>query len=407
MSRPETVVTGIGLVTPAGVGTEQTWEAVVRGLPTAATSPDLQGLPVDFCCSVPPFDARRVLGARKAWRLDRHVILALTAAQEAVDSAALRPDAWDGPRVAVVMGCSFGGAATWQAAALGLRDHGVEQISPVFIPRMMVNGPAAEIALALGARGPSMATATACASGADAIATGRALLLADACDIVLAGGAEAVNCTTVVAGFHRMGALSSRRDDPAAASRPFAADRDGFVLSEAAAVLVLEREVDARARGATPRAVMAGCASATDAHHPTAPHPEGRGAQEALGLALRGAGLTASQVDHVNAHGTSTVVNDAVEAGVIGRTLPHGPSVTSAKGVLGHSLGAAGAVEAALTVLTIERSLAPPLANLAAADPSMDVDLVIGAARTQSVGAAVSHSFGFGGHNTVLAFRRA
>ncbi|MBO0511950.1 beta-ketoacyl-[acyl-carrier-protein] synthase family protein, partial [Streptomyces beijiangensis] len=259
--------------------------------------------------------------------------------------------------------------------------------------------------LDLGARGPSLATETACASGASALAVARDLLLSGACDIAVAGGTEAAITPVVTTGFQRMGALSSRTGDPAAASRPFADDRDGFVISEGAAILVLERVGDARARGRRGYAQLAGTGMSSDAHHPTAPAPGGNVAEVALRAAVAEAGLRPSDIDHVNAHGTSTPKNDEMEAELIGRVLPHGPSVTAAKGVLGHSLGAAGAVEAALTVLTIHHSTVPPVANLTPQSLAFDLDCVTGAERRQDVRAAVSHSFGFGGHNVVLAFR--
>jgi 3-oxoacyl-[acyl-carrier-protein] synthase II len=209
------------------------------------------------------------------------------------------------------------------------------------------------------------------------------------------------------AGFWRMGALSRRTGQVTEASRPFAADRDGFVIGEGAGVLVMERTDDATARGARPRALLVGCGSTSDAHHPTAPAPGARGAEAALRIALDEAGLTVDAVDHVNAHGTSTPLNDACEAAMIARVLPHRPSVTAPKGVLGHSIGAAGAVEAALTVLTIQHRTAPPIANLVAPAPEFDIDCVTGQPRRQDIRTAVSHSFGFGGHNVVLALARA
>ncbi|TDC72141.1 beta-ketoacyl synthase N-terminal-like domain-containing protein, partial [Streptomyces hainanensis] len=206
--------------------------------------------------------------------------------------------------------------------------------------------------------------------------------------------------------FQRAGALSGRRDDPAGASRPFAADSDGFVMAEGAAALVLERSGDARARGRAAFAVLAGCGVSTDAHHPTAPHPEGRGAEAAVRTALAEAGVGTSDVDHVNAHATSTRQGDTAEGLMIGRVFPHGPSVTSAKGVLGHSLGAAGAVEALLTVLSLEHGVVPPTANVGAPAPDLGIDLVVKKPRERPVAVAVSDSFGFGGHNVSLVFTR-
>ncbi|MFD4737610.1 beta-ketoacyl-[acyl-carrier-protein] synthase family protein [Streptomyces virginiae] len=402
MSRPDIAVTGLGAVTPAGIGLEAAWRQVCQGTPTAATDPSLAGLPVDFSCRIPEFDIGAVIGRRKLWRLDRFTQLALAAADEAVHDAGLDPHTWDGARVGVVIGCGLGGARTWEAQHVRMEGLGPEAVSPMLIPMLVPNMAAGEIALALGARGPSLVAATACASGASALSVAQDWLASDRCDVVVAGGTESGSTRLMVTGFHRAGALSTRRDDPAGASRPFAADRDGFVMAEAAAILILERARDARARGVRPRALLAGTAASSDAHHPTDPHPHGAGAQSAMLVALADAGLSARDVDHVNAHATSTPKGDAVEADVISRMFPHRPSVTSNKGALGHSLGAAGALEAALTVLSIQQSTVPPTANVDAPAPEFDLDLVTKTSRAQNIRAAASNSFGFGGHNVVV-----
>ncbi|MEV6480739.1 beta-ketoacyl-[acyl-carrier-protein] synthase family protein [Streptomyces sp. NPDC051576] len=398
-------VTGLGLITPAGVGREATWEGVMRGRSVAATDPQLKGCAVDFACRIPdmtPEQAR--IGGGKAWRMGRFSQLAVLAAREAVADAGLDPAGWDGARVAVVIGSGLAGAAHLEDQTLRHHQGGPELVSPALVPMLISNMAAGEVLLDLGAHGPSMATETACASGASALATARHLLLAGLCDIAVAGGAEAAVTPVIASGFQRMGALSSRVDEPAAASRPFAADRDGFVISEGAAVLVLEREADARARGQRRYVRFAGAGQTSDAYHPTAPAPDGVHAEAALRSALAEAGLGATDVDHVNAHGTSTQLNDLTEAELIRRALPHRPSVTAAKGVLGHSLGAAGAIEAALTALTVRRSTVPPIANLTPHNLPYDLDCVTGTPRAQRVRAATSHSFGFGGHNVVLLF---
>ncbi|GFN01625.1 hypothetical protein Smic_01810 [Streptomyces microflavus] len=283
---------------------------------------------------------------------------------------------------------------------------GPEAVSPLLVPMMIPNAAAGEVAIALKAGGPSLAPATACASGATAVAVARDLLLGGSCDVVVAGGAESVLTPLVVTAFARMGALSTRTADPAGASRPFAADRDGFVIGEGAAMLVLEREETARARGGRARALLTGAGSSTDAHHPTAPAPDGRGAQRAVQSALDQAGWVPVDVDHINAHGTSTPLNDAMETTLISRLFPHRPSVTAPKGVIGHTLAAAGAIEAVATVLTLERSLVPPIANLDSLPDAFPLDCVVKEPRHQRVERAVSHSFGFGGHNVALAFQR-
>jgi 3-oxoacyl-[acyl-carrier-protein] synthase II len=235
----------------------------------------------------------------------------------------------------------------------------------------------------------------------------RELLRSGLCDVVITGGTEACLVPSIVSGFSQMGALSQRRDDPAAASRPFDVDRDGFVPGEGAAVLVLERVEHARARGAHVRALVSGYGASADAHHATAPEPDGRGAELAVRSALRDAGLAPDAVDHVNAHGTSTPLNDASEARMIRRVLGDRPAVTSVKGVVGHALGAAGAIEAVVTALTVEHAFIPPTANLESQDPEVELDVVAKAGRETPVEVAVSNSFGFGGQNAVLVLTRA
>jgi 3-oxoacyl-[acyl-carrier-protein] synthase II len=408
MSLTDIAVTGIGLVTAAGDGAEPTWKGVLVGTSTATRDSRLAGLPVDFSCRVPPLDdLRRRMGGRKAWRMGRFVKLAVLAAREAVQDARLDPGSWDGTRVAVVIGCSLGGTWEWEEQHRRLLDQGADRVSPLATVHFLPNMAAGEVSIDLGARGPGLCVSTACASGATALATARDLLVQDACDIAIAGGTEASTSPLTTTSFHRTGALSIRCEDVSAASRPFAADRDGFVLAEGAGVLVLERARDTRGRGHRPRALLAGCATTSDSHHPTA-QPEGApGAERALRAALADACLTPRDIDHVNAHGTSTLANDTTEAALITRVLPHHPSVTASKGVLGHSLGAAGAIEAALTTLTIQHGQVPPIANLQTVAPGLDIDCVTAQARRQRVHAAVSHSFGFGGHNTVLVFTRA
>ncbi|MFJ9380075.1 beta-ketoacyl-[acyl-carrier-protein] synthase family protein [Streptomyces sp. NPDC101455] len=396
-------VTGLGLITPAGVGREETWKGVLSGRSAGATDPELKGCAVDLSCRIPlmtPEQAR--IGGGKAWRMGRFSQFAVLAAREAVADARLDPAGWDGARVAVVIGSGLAGAAHLEDQTVRHHQGGPELVSPALVPMLIPNMAAGEVSLDLGAHGPSLATETACASGASALAVARGLLLAGLCDIAVAGGTEAAVTPVIASGFQRMGALSSRVDEPAAASRPFAADRDGFVISEGAAILVLEREADARARGQRRYARLAGAGQTSDAHHPTAPAPGGVHAEAALRSALAEAGLGPADVDHVNAHGTSTPLNDLTEAELIARVLPHRPSVTAAKGVMGHSLGAAGAIEAALTALTVHRSTVPPIANLTPDNLPFDLDCVTGAPREQRVRAAVSHSFGFGGHNVVL-----
>lgn len=398
----DAAVTGLGLVTPAGIGVEESWRAIRDGVSTATHDPELDGMPVDFTCRVPGFDADKLLGRRNAWRLDRYVHFALVAAREALGDAGLDPQEWDGSRVGVVMGNALGGIGTFAEQHSTLLTEGAGRVSSMLIPMMGVNMVAGYIAIDCGAQGPNLVTTTACASSTTAIGTARDLLRTGRCDIVLAGGAEAGLTRPILAGFARMGALSGRVDSPDAASRPFERDRDGFVAAEGAAILVLERMEHARARNAKVRAKISGYGASADAHHATAPDPTGTGVETAIRMALRDAELAETDVDHVNAHGTSTPLNDVVEARVLRRVFGDRPAVTSVKGVTGHSLGAAGAIEAACTVLSIEDGLIPPTANLDSQDPEIDIDVVHKEPRKTKVAAAMTNSFGFGGQNAVL-----
>lgn len=400
-------VTGLGLVTPAGIGVEPSWQRVLTGESAASTDPNLAELSVRFSCSVPGFDAVEQLGRKAARRLDRFVQLAIVAAREAVADAGLDPETWDGARVGVVLGCGMGGASTWEEQHRRMLDHGPGRVSAMLIPMLVPNMVAGQVAMEFGAMGPNLVTATACASATTAIGVARDLLRSGACDVVLTGGSEAGLTPLSIAGFAQMGALSGRNDDPASASRPFDTDRDGFVAAEASGILVLERPEDARARGARVRAHVAGYGASADAFHITAPDPDGNGASLAVRAALADAGLAPSDIEHVNAHGTSTPLNDVAEARMIRAVVGDHPVITSTKGVTGHALGAAGAIEAAFTVLTIEHGRIPPTANLESQDPEVLLDVVAKEPRDTAVRAALCNSFGFGGQNAVLAITAA
>lgn len=406
---PTLAVTGVGLVTPAGTGTEPTWRGLCAGRSTAAEDPELAGLPIPIACRVPDFDPLTHARLRRPWRFDRNTQLLLAAAREALDSAGYDSGAWQPERMALVIGSAAGGIGTLEAQHRRLLSTGPDRLSPHTLPAYLPNMAAGHAALELGVKGPALHTSTACASGASAVITAGLLLAAGHCDMALAGGSDAMVTPLCTAAFAKMGALSRRTHDPTRASRPFDRERDGFVLAEGSAVLVLEREEDARARQARPLALLVGHATTTDAHHPVAPDPDGTGLERAVREALAQAGAAPQEVDHINAHGTSTPLNDRVEAAVIRRLYGRQPpSVTSAKGVLGHTMGAAGAIEAALTVLSVARGAVPPTANFTAFDDGTDgIDLVTDKPRHHDLHLALSHSLGFGGHNTVLAFRAA
>nr|WP_030672634.1 beta-ketoacyl-[acyl-carrier-protein] synthase family protein [Streptomyces cellulosae] len=400
--RFDVAVTGLGLVTPAGTGVEANWDLVTSGRSTATRDPNLEGLTVDFSCRVPDFDPAALLGARRAWRMDRVNQLAVAAARQAVADAGLDTSTWDGARVGVVMGNSLGGAASYEREHDTFRDEGEDFVSPFLMVKSPVNMIAGYVAIDLKAGGPNMVVSTACASGPTAIGTARHLLESGMCDIVLAGGSEASLTRTTIAAMQRMGALSTRTDAPEAASRPFDADRDGFVAAEGAAVLVLERADDARARRARVRANISGYGASADGYHPSAPDPSGAGVERAIRAAYADALVEPRDIVHINAHGTSTPLNDVTESRVIRRVVGDHPAVTSTKGAVGHLLGAAGAVEAAYTVLAVQHQTVPPTANLDAQDPEIEVDVVTKEARPMRIEAAATHSFGFGGQNGVL-----
>lgn len=394
------VVTGIGMVTPAGADTDTTWAAVRAGRVISAPDPRLKGLPVSLSCRLPEFD-HPILRRRSSARLDPIARMGLVATAQALDHARLDPREWDSSRVAVISGGGGGGGAhTHAQAAARLADRGPASISPYFLTGYLVNMVCANIALHFQATGPCLFTSTACASGTTAIGTARDLLATNQCDIALVCGTEAPITPLMIAGFTQMGALSNH------SSRPFDIDRDGFVIAEGAATLVLERPQHAAARRCAPLASIIGYASTTDAHHLVRPHPQGQHAEQAIRRALTDAGITPHDIDHVNAHGTSTPLNDRTEAAVLQRVLPQNPPVTSTKGTLGHALGAAGTIEAALTILALRDGVIPPTAGLIHQDPDIHINIIKGVEHPKTITIALSNSFGFGGHNATLILSR-
>ncbi|WP_431041726.1 beta-ketoacyl-[acyl-carrier-protein] synthase family protein [Streptomyces sp. P1-3] len=405
--RPDVVVTGIGMVTPVGVTTGMAWKATCAGLPGATEDPRLAGLGVSFSCAVTGFDAEQACGG-EARRMDPFTQFAVAAARAAVADAAVTDGSWDPSRVGVVLGTAVGGQQTWEEQGRRMADRGPRAVNPLTVPKAIGNIAAGTVALDLGLHGPSLSVSTACASGTTALGVALDLLRAGRCDAVLAGGTEATVTPLVSTAFDRLKALSRHGEDPARASRPFDARRDGFVLGEGAAVLLLERAEDARARGRRGYARLLGYGASSDAHHLTAPDPEGRGARLALRQALADARVDVSEVSLVNAHATSTPQGDAVEARLIAGMFGTEAAVTSTKGVTGHMLGAAGAVEAAFTALSIDQGVIPPTANFEAPGPDLpEIDIVHGAARHTPVPVAVSNSFGFGGQNAVVVLGSA
>ncbi|MEW2390917.1 beta-ketoacyl-[acyl-carrier-protein] synthase family protein [Streptomyces venezuelae] len=405
------VVTGLGLVTAAGVGVKHTWHQVTNATtPQGVRRPDpLRDLPCDFMYTIDDgdLDIDAVLGVASHRLMDRFAQLAVVAAREAVADAGLGPDVWDSARVAVVVGSAHGGLNFYDEQHGTLTERGPRRVSPRMAPLTVVNGAAGSVARDLGTRGPSLAVATACSSGTDAIGTALHLLRAGACDIAVAGGAESMCSRAVFAGTCNAKALSTRTTDPTHACRPFDVDRDGFVVGEGAGILVLERADHARARGARTRATLRGYGAATSSEASSPVATSEAGIELALRAALADADVASGDIGHVNAHGTSTVMNDLVEAAVLHRVLGEGPLVTSTKSMTGHTLGAAGGIEAAFTVLALEEQLVPATVNLRTQDPRVPVAVVAGAAEPARLDCAVSTSLGFGGHNSVLVLARA
>ncbi|MFD8962637.1 beta-ketoacyl-[acyl-carrier-protein] synthase family protein, partial [Streptomyces anulatus] len=391
-----------------GGGAPAAWHGVTAGLvPAVGPRPELDGLPCDFFYSVTDCDPAAVLGVAAQRLMDRFAQLAVIAAREAVADAGLDPAVWDSGRVGVVIGSAHGGLPFYDEQHAALAGRGPRRVSPKLAPLSVVNGAASSVSLDLGVHGPSQAVSTACSSGTVAIGTAHQMLRSGACDIVVAGGAESTCTRLLIASACSLKAVSTRREDPASACRPFDTHRDGFVVGEGAGLIVLEHPDHARARGATVRARVSGYGASSDAHSAVAPDPDGLGIERALRTALADAGLSPADVGHVNAHGTSTLSNDLIEATMLRRVLGESPLVTSTKAMTGHTLGAAGGIETALTVLALQHQLVPPTVNLDAPDPQIPIDVVAKEARGASFDCAVKTSLGFGGHNAALVLTRA
>ncbi|MFR9804425.1 beta-ketoacyl-[acyl-carrier-protein] synthase family protein [Pseudonocardia sp. RS010] len=410
----DVVVTGYGATTPLGGDAASTWDALLAGKSGVGTTTgewvDKHDLPVKISAQL-AVDPSEVLPRVQARRMDRCEQVAVIAAREAWSHAGLAVGKDEEPRVdptrlAVVIGTGIGGAVTLLDQDDLLETGGLRKVSPLTVPMLMPNGPAAMVSLEINAQGGVHSPASACATGAEALAWAYRLLKAGEVDVVVAGGAEACITGITVAGFVQARTLSQRNDAPEAASRPFDTGRDGFVLGEGAGVLVLEREEFATARGATVHGRLAGIGLTSDAYHITGPDPEGTGQARAMEAAIRTAGLTASDVGHVNCHATSTVVGDVGEARAIRKALGDHPVLTAPKGALGHLVGGAGAVEGLVALLSVRDGIIPATLNLDEKDPGVELDVVAGEPRKLELTAAVNNSFGFGGHNASLLFTK-
>ena len=407
------VVTGMGATTPLGGDVQSTWDGLLAG--ASGTRPLAEEyarfeLPVDFASQL-AVEPSEILKRVEMRRLDRSEQVAIVAARQAWAHADLGDypatkdgtSKVDGLRLAVVIGTGIGGATTLLNQDDLLENEGLRKVAVLTIPMLMPNGPAAHVGLELGAAAGIHAPVSACASGAEAIAWGWRMLQANEVDVVVAGGAEACIAPITLAGFCQARTMAIGWDDPALASRPFDAKRNGFVLGEGSGIVVMEREEFAAARGATVHGRIAGIGTSADAYHITAPDPEGNGQSRAIAAALRTAGLDPSDVGHVNCHATSTSVGDVAETVAVRKAIGDHPVLTAPKGSLGHLLGAAGAVEAIATILAVREGLVPPTANLTDLDGDVELDVVAGEARKVTLDAAVNDSFGFGGHNVALA----
>jgi 3-oxoacyl-[acyl-carrier-protein] synthase II len=405
------VVTGLGAVTPIGNDVSAYWEGLRTGRNgvTDITLFDASRHACRFAAEVKNFDPSGWLEPKEAKRWDRFCQFGVVAAKQAVESAGLTIDARNQHRVGVSIGSGVGGLLMMETQAHVLSERGPDRVSPFCVPMMIPNMATGLTAIALRAKGPSSAVATACAAGSNAIGDAFRLIQLGQADVMVCGGAESAITPLGVAGFASAKALSFRNDDPATASRPFDAERNGFVIGEGAGVLVLESLDHAQARGATILAEIVGYGTTCDAHHITAPSPGGVGGAEAMRLALQDAGLAAEAVDYVNAHGTSTPANDSNETAAIKAALgehAYRIPVSSTKSMTGHLLGGSGGIEAVAAVLAIGHNLVPPTINYSNPDPACDLDVVPNQAREHDVNVVLSNSFGFGGHNVCLAFRR-
>ena len=405
------VVTGIGLVTPVGLNSESTWNSLVEGRSGIdyISLFDAEGYESRIAGEVDNFDASAALGRKEAKRLDRFSQFACVAALEALEHANLNMEKEDADRVGVLIGSGVGGIITISDQHKILLKRGPKRVSPFLVPMMLGDMASGQVSMMIGAKGPNFSTVSACATGADSIGEALEMIRRGRADVVIAGGTEAAICEIGVAGFNSCMALSTRNEDPQGASRPFDSDRDGFVLGEGAGLLVLESLEHAEKRGANILAEMSGYGASSDAHHVTQPHPEGEGAARAMKWAIEDAGITPDKVDYINAHGTSTPLNDKYETIAMKRMYgdhAYKLAISSTKSMTGHLLGAAGAIEAAFTVLAIKNDLVPPTINIDNPDPDCDLNYIPNTAKKQPVNVAMSNSLGFGGHNASLVFQR-
>ena len=410
MSR-RVVVTGVGIVSPLGIGNEANWEALNAGRSGIGpiTRFDASQFSARIAGEVKGFDPLRFLDRKDVKKMDIFIQFAIAASQFAVDDAALSVTPETADRVGVFIASGIGGFTTIEREHRELLSGGPRRISPFFIPASIINLAAGQVSIRFGARGPNLATCTACTASAHAIGEAYEIIKRDDADVMIAGGSEAAITPMGVGGFAAMRALSTRNDEPEKASRPFDRDRDGFVMGEGAGIVILEELETARRRGAAIYAEIAGYGSSSDAYHLTGQPEDGNGAVRSMQMALRKGGVSPDQVDYINAHGTSTPINDPTETKAVKITFgAHASSLamSSTKSMTGHLLGAAGGLEAGITALAVKHQIAPPTINLDNPDPACDLDYVPHRGRPHRIRYALSNSFGFGGTNGALLFKR-
>ena len=412
MNDNRVVITGLGLVTPLGHDVPTTWQALIAGRSGVGpvTHFDASEYPARIAAEVKAFDPAALFGRRDARRMDRFTQFAMVAAGQALEDSSLTVTDDNAHRVGVVIGSGVGGISAILNQAEVLRERGPRWVSPFLVPMMLPDTAPGQVAISYGLKGPNFAVISACASGANAIGEAAEVIRRGAADAMLAGGAEGAIVPLAFAGFTVMQAVSTRNDEPERACRPFDATRDGFVMGEGSGVVLLESAAHARARGARIYAELIGYGATADAYHITAPDESGDGAARAMQATLDQAGIPPQQVSYLNAHGTSTVLNDKGETAAIKRVFgdhAYRLAVSSTKSMTGHLLGAAGAIEAIFSVLALIEGVLPPTINYEHPDPECDLDYVPNKARRVPVDVAMSNSFGFGGHNACLIFKRA
>lgn len=408
-SRRRVVITGLGAVTPLGIGVPQTWNALTTGVSGIGTITrfDASAYPSQIAGEVKGFDPAAYIEKKEIKKMDTFIHYAVAASQEAVDDAALQVTVDNAERVGVYIGAGIGGLPAIEQYHQVLMDKGPGRVSPFFIPMVIINLASGQVAIRFGAKGPNSCAVTACATGNHCIGDAMRIIQRDEADVMLAGGAESTICPLALAGFAAAKALSRRNDDPTRASRPFDRDRDGFVIGEGAGVIVLEELNHALRRGARVYGELAGYAMTSDAFHITAPPDDGAGAVNCMEKAIRDAGISKEDVGYINAHATSTFA-DKIETHVIKTVFGDAAyqlPVSSTKSMTGHLLGAAGGIEAVFTTLALYHGLMPPTINIDTPDPECDLDYIPSQARSKSLKAAISNAFGFGGVNACLVMK--